>query len=263
MRLPYLVQEKPGLGWELFHLTLQGVPAFLWPLTERVLYHNYYEDFSRVEGYLNRMKKEALDEAGDTYGRILTLSYLAEHVSEDDLFEEIRETNEDVRRGAVQVLSSNLTEKRGKCISGLRRMLRIEELTVDTWSIIVSRSLVEEKRDSVTKELIQEIIRALPSGGERADLYQLADWVAEKSQTNPHEALGVAETLIDCVEENEQVRYGLQSKVMAEALLNILREADEFGDENLAHRALTLQDRLLKLNFSRVDKMIDDASREW
>jgi hypothetical protein len=209
------------------------------------------------------MKKEALDEAGDTYGRILTLSYLAEHVSEDDLFEEIRETNEDVRRGAVQVLSSNLTEKRGKCISGLRRMLRIEQLTVDTWSIIVSRSLVEEKRDSVTKELIQEIIRALPSGGERADLYQLADWVAEKSQTNPHEALGVAETLIDCVEENEQVRYGLQSKVMAEALLNILREADEFGDENLAHRALTLQDRLLKLNFSRVDKMIDDASREW
>jgi hypothetical protein len=71
------------------------------------------------------------------------------------------------------------------------------------------------------------------------------------------------ETLVSSIEGRSRPRFIPNSDVIAEAVLSILREADEYGEEELVRRALSLQDRLLKLDFTAVDQMLDEASREW
>lgn len=261
-RLPYLVQENPELEWHLFDLIMEDAPVFFWPVTEQTLYHNYYEDFDRVEHYLNRIENEALDEAGETYGRIMTLSHLADHVSQDGLFDKLETVNASARKGAAQVFTANFDSQQGACISGAIRLLQFENLSEDTWSVFPSKCFREENFQYVTKELAQTIIDAFPANQERGHFHSLTDWIAQQSKTDPRGALDVTESLIDCIEE-EQIRFALRSDVMAEALLAILREADEFGEEELVRRTLSLQDRLLKLDISAIDRMLNDASREW
>jgi hypothetical protein len=261
-RLPYLVQENPELGWRLFDSASEDAPAFFWPIAEQTLYYNYYGNFDRVEHYLDRIENEALDEAGETHGRIMTLSHLAGHVSQDDLFEKLESTNACVRKGAAQVFTANLDSQQGACISGAIRLLQFEDLSEDTWSVFPSRCFREENFQYVTKDLVQTIIHAFPAGQDQGHFYRLTDWIAKHSKTDPRGALDVTESVIDCIEE-EQIRFALRPDVMAEALLSILREADEFGEEVLVRRTLSLQDRLLKLDVSAIDRMLDDASREW
>jgi len=261
-RLPYLVQENPDLGWHLFDLILDDAPGFFWPIAEQTLYYNYYQDFNRVEHYLNRIETEALDEAGKTYGRIMTLSHLADHVSQDDLFEKLEGANASARKGAAQVFTANLDSQRGACISGAIRLLQFEDLSEDAWTVFPSRCFREENFQYVTKQLAQTIICALPANQDRGHFHRLSGWIAQESKTDPRGALDVTGSVIDCVEGN-QIRLALHSKVMAKALLSILREADEYGEEELVRRTLSLQDRLLKLDIAPIDRMLDEASRKW
>lgn len=261
-RLPYLVQENPDLGWRLFDFVLEDAPSFFWPIAEQTLYHNYYQDFGRVKHYLNLIENEALDEAGETYGRILTLSHLAGHVSQDTLFEKLETTDSSVRKGAAQVFTANLGSQRRTCTSGATRLLQFEDLSEDTWSVFPSRCFREDSFQYVTKELAEAIIHAFPSVQDRGHFHLLSDWIAQESKTDPRGSLDVMESVIDCIEEN-QIRFALRSEVMAEVLLSILREADEYGEEELVQRTLSLQDRLLKMNMPAIDRMLDHASREW
>jgi len=262
-RLPYLVQENPDLGWHLFDLILDDAPEFFWPIAEQTLYYNYHDDFTRVEKHLDRIENKALDEAGETYGRIMTLSHLSGHVSQEVLFDKLETANESVRKGAAQVFGSNLDRQPDTCISGATRLLQFSELSEDTWGAFISKSLHGDKFQQVPKELVETIIRTLPAQRSRGHFYEIADWIAQRSKTNPRGALDVMETLVRSIEERDHSRFIPNSDVIAEAVLSILREADEYGEEELVRRALSLQDRLLKLGFTAVDRMLDEASREW
>ena len=60
-------------GWQLFHDIFREPQTHLWPLAEKHLYHQYHEHFDEVALCLDRMLKEAPDEAGKAWGRIATL----------------------------------------------------------------------------------------------------------------------------------------------------------------------------------------------
>lgn len=232
-RLPYLVQENPDLGWHLFDLVLDDASGFLWSVAEQTLYYNYHDDFSRVEKYLDRIENEALDEAGETYGRITTLSYLAGHISQDSLFDKLETANASARKGAAQVFGSNLDRQRDTCISGATRLLQFSELSEDTWGAFTSKCLHGDNLQQVPKELIETIIRTLPVHRNRGHFYEIADWIAQRSKTDPHGALDVMETLVRSIEERDHSRFIPNSNVIAESVVSILREADEYGEEEL------------------------------
>lgn len=262
--LPYIIRYDQELVWKLLDTVLKGASPELWAKAEKVLYYSYREHFEAVERCLRRLEEEALnEETGEMYGRLLTLSHLAGHVSQDDLFNRLRSGPKSSLKGAAQVFGGNLEHQQTDCSKGSLRLLQMDELHGEAWSALAAKALHKDRVQHVSARLMKEIVSRVPQDVERLHLYNLSDWVAEKSKTDPGVALTVAEEAVAIMESEKRRRFALQSKVMAEATLGILREADEFGDKELARRVLSLQDRLLKMDFRAVDVMLDEASRDW
>jgi hypothetical protein len=103
--LPYLTYKRRSWGWQLFNDIFREPQIHLWPLAEQHLYHQYHDYFSDVVPFLDRMRKEAPDEAGGSWGRIMTLATLTEHVQQDELFSQLQAMDSSTAwEGAAQVL---------------------------------------------------------------------------------------------------------------------------------------------------------------
>jgi hypothetical protein len=128
-RLPFLVHRDPELGWALFGDTFREQQGVLWVEAEGLLYYNYRHSFDRVGPLLARISNEAPEVAGETYGRIATLSYLADHLVTDEPRFLALATNDPIRQGIAQVLAANLGNRSTavKCRATLVEMLQDPE----------------------------------------------------------------------------------------------------------------------------------------
>jgi hypothetical protein len=92
-------------------------------------------------------------------------------------------------------------------------------------------------------------------------IHQLLRWLEDFAIRDPLAALAVFERLATKLEGvGDPVRLWPTDPVIA-GVASILREADQTDDESLIHRAVTLQDRFLRIGIRGIEELFDQASQ--
>ncbi len=260
--LPAVAYYDPSLGWDIFEIAIKD-RQLLWPSAERFLYYQYHDHFQKVKPFLDRMKVE-IEGAGESWGRISTLAYLAGHISENELFNDLTElNNKEAWLGAKQVFSANLesVQSKDKCERGLVRLLDQPQLDIAILERLdsVFQHVSTTNSESALK-IAESYIKAFHSAEKLSQRFWFFDWIAKLSENAPLAALHICEIFLDKVEHLPylQVWHG---EGLISAAIRILREADESDNQSLIVRAIRLQDRLLKINLGNISEVLDKASR--
>lgn len=258
-RLPFVVHHSPDLGWRLFDTCFREPQGKLWLEAERLLYYHYRGSFEVVKPLIDRMRKEALDVAGEAYGRIATLCYLAGHSVIDDRPLFSLATNDSISQGIAQVLCANLvhTGVAEKCRATLIEMLKIAETSTAALAALGRRMASEHADGPVDPELVLLSVGAMGHLKEARDTWALCKWLERNTSQYPLAALEICEKLIALPTEGH-VRF---SGEMVPILLELLREADETDDPDLISRVVKLQDSCLSLDVLGVDELLDNSAR--
>jgi hypothetical protein len=231
--LPALIQHDLDLVWDLLDFALADATPGLWSKTEKVLYYTYYQHFDKVNLRLTRLEAEAMEEdSAEMFGRILTLAHLADHVTKDDLFDRLRAAHSSALKGAADVLGTNISQRTQKCTQGALRLLQLSELTSDAWSTLARKVLNQDNLNHASVDLIDALLASIPDALDRLYLRNLGDWIAELSKKNPTRALSIIEEVISAIESNNRFRSSIQHEPIAQAVLEVLREADMFGSSH-------------------------------
>jgi hypothetical protein len=262
-RLPYLMYKYPELGWRLLADVFREPQIHLWSFAEQCFYHQYRDHFDMVRPYLDRLLQEGMDAAGDTWGRISALASLAGHISQEQLFETLTRTNANTWMGAAEVFRANLDRHQhtAACNAGLVAILRQGEVPEGVLRTIEHCFGTEANHGFICRELAFTFLDALSTVGGHYDLHYFLEWLGYKACHDPLSALDIAEALLDKLEGREEPLQICHPESLVAALIAILREADETDDHTLIRRAISLQDRFLKLDVSGMDDLLDKAEK--
>jgi hypothetical protein len=262
-QLPFLMYKQPDLGWQLLADVFQEPQPHLWKYAERCFYYQYQEHFDRVEPYLNRLLHEGMEEAGDTWGRISTLASLARHLSQEQLFDTLAKNNTHAWRGAVQVFGANLNrqEHTSICHSGMVTVLRHENLSDEAFIEIENCFGEDANRRLIRRELALAFLDALSRCAGRWDIYHFLEWLGYEARRDPLFALDVVEELTSKLEREMKPHQIWHTKPLIAALKEILSEADETDDPELIERAISLQDRFLRLDIHGIEELLAKAGQ--
>jgi hypothetical protein len=258
-RLPFVVHHCPELGWTLFHACFREPQGKLWLEAERLFYYQYRGAFEVVKPLLQRMHSEALDVAGEAYGRIATLCYLAGHAIVDDGPLLSLATNDSISQGIAQVLCANLghTGVAEKCRATLVEMLKVAQASAAAQAALGRRMASEHADGPVDPELVLLSVGAMGHLKQARDTWGLCKWLERNSSQYPLVALEICEKLIALPTEGP---VGFSGE-MVPILLELLREADETDDPELISRVVKLQDRFLSLDVLGVDELLNNSAR--
>lgn len=262
--LPYLTSRRHALGWQLFQDIFREPQTHLWPLGERHLYYQYHEHFDEVAPYLERMRIEAPDEAGEAWGRIATLASLSEHIEQDDLFRRLESTNlASAWVGASQVFAANLDHHlhNDLCINGLRRILPRENLDEQVYRTIEHSFTPKEHGRLLDRGFAFTFIDTIRVGDQNLGLHDFLNWIGDLAGRNPVTALDTCEHLAIRLSELDTPHGIWHTEPLIAALSSILREADETDDDELIRRAVRLQDQFLRLDIPGMDDYFKRASQ--
>jgi hypothetical protein len=262
-QLPFIIQTEPGLGWRLLGDTFAERQHALWPEAERVLYFNCTEHFDRVAPYLERMREEAIDVAGQAYGRLMMLSHLAGHVSKRELSHRMEDVPEAVHEGVVQVLWANLADARHRkaCRQGLLDAVARPDCSASVLEAIARGFGSKRSEEYVDADLVRRFL-AHPSDPDKPPrLWGVCNWLEMRALHDPLAALDICERLVETLQRLPALGFAVDPKPLASALLQILREADEMDDRKMIGRAIRVQDALLRAGVSEFDELLDRAGR--
>lgn len=261
--LPPLTQSEPDLAWALLSEATAEAGSAEWEMAEQSLYYNYYRHFERVGPILDRIRINALDMAGRVYGRIGTLSMLSGHLDEEMLYGVLMNGPSSVWAGVAEVFAVNLGDavQGRRCEDGLVRLLTspgVPEEAVQQVTMVLAR---DETRARVPRRVVEALLQGPPDQEEYGMRpHSVLEWAAHEASSDTLAVLGVLEQLADGFEDGRfRGLYG--GRELVSALTVVLREADETDDPALIDRVVTLQDRLLRLGITDVDRMLDAASR--
>ncbi len=260
---PLLTRLVPDLAWPLLADAASNAGHSEWEQIEKCLYYNYRDRYSLVEPILNRLRTSALDIAGRIYGRIATLSMLSNHLGWNSLFTTVVQAPSTVWDGAIEVLAANLIHQRIRsvCECGLVQLLNAPNLPKTSLNVVVFKLSRPETKPYITKTIVETLVaRAIEQRNSDIWLEPIFDWIAGCVQGNALAFLGLLEKVVRGF-ENGFIRHTYNGREMVAVLAPMLREADESDDQGMILRVLELQDRLLQLGFSDVDRMLDEASR--
>ena len=262
-RLPYLTFKRPDLGWQLFNDVFQEPQTHLWSHAEAFFYSQYWDHFDEMAPYLERLRREALEEAGDTWGRIATLSNLAGHIEHDELFAILATANDRAWMGATQVFTANLDrhEHTASCHAGLLAILKQGNLSDDVIQTIERGFEEESKKGLIDQELALTFLAALPTVRGNPNVHYFLEWLGYEARRDPLSALSVTEVLFETLKRREGPIQIWGTEPLIAALVEILREADETEDLALIQRAINLQDGLLQLNIHGMQDLLERAGK--
>ncbi|MEB3218379.1 MAG: ATP-binding protein [Nostocales cyanobacterium 94392] len=263
--LPFLMYKQPNLGWQLLADIFKESQTHLWKYTERCFYYQYENNFEQVSPYLNRLLDEGMEESGDIWGVISTLSTLARHITQEELFAILKKTNnQEAWKGVTQVFVANLAlpEHTEKCISGLIIILHQQDLSQEIIREIGRCFKGEDKRNYITRELAFTFLEKLPASTSNNDLDGFLEWLGYESRRNPLSAMELTEVLVKKFETTINAEIFWHTEPLIAALNEILREADERDEPQLIQRAISLQDRFLILGIHGMEELLNKAGQE-
>jgi hypothetical protein len=262
--LHFAIFKSPDIGWRLFDILVVDVTPKVWPHTERCLYYNYHNHFDRIEPCLDRIYNHAMDQAGETWGRISTLAYLSGHISKDNLFITLEKANEQKAwKGAIQVFSSNIDESNlyKICTDGLLETLSRAPLTSELMGEISAVFVKEKNRSLVSKELALLYLQKVQEVKGSCGLFHFLEWLPFEAKRDPISAMEILETLAKVIEEKpDRSELHLHKEGITSAFMQILREADEYNDPELLQRIIVLQDKFLMMGLDYIETLYEQST---
>ena len=264
--LPLLTHYDFELGWDIFSKAFKDPHGHLWSFGERFLYYQYHGHFETVKPYLDRMKVEAIESAGETWGRISTLCYLSGHLTEGQLFHDLVGLNgKGSWLGATEVFAANIgdSKTRGVCEEGILRILKNRPMLSEVLQRIdamFDHLPVDGKEAEI--RIAESFVTAFESGQAFCERHWFFDWVAKLSNNSPRSALEICDKILKKIAEAEPPRHLWHAEGIVSASLRILREADELDDQEFIRRAIHFQDQLLQLGFPEIQEAMDKAGRD-
>jgi hypothetical protein len=262
-QLPFLMYKQPDLGWQLLADVFHEPQPRLWKYAERCFYYEYRDNFDRVEPYLNRLLHEGMEEAGDTWGRISTLASLAGHLSQEQLFDTLATTNTDAWSGAAQVFGANLNrpEHRTICHTGLMTILGRGNLSNEIVQEFEQCFGEEANRGSLRFELARAFLETISAFAGKFYFHHFFDWLGWEAHRDPLSAMDLVEMLAEKLDTEMKPYHIGHTQPLIAALKEILSEADETDDPNLIQRAISLQDRFLRLDIYGIEELLAKAGQ--
>jgi hypothetical protein len=261
--LPFLMQQSPDLGWQLFSDAFGEPQPRLWEHAERCLYYQYREHWERVRPCLDRLLAEGMAEAGETWGRISALACLAGHVDMDRLLLQLADLPQEATWGAAQVFAGNLAswDCSHTCAAGLMAILSRPEVPEKLFRAVGHCFGSENDAMAIPAAFPLCFVQSLPPQGRGQYLHDFLRWLGEHARRDPRSALAITEVLGDRFEAMEKPLLLWPKEPLVIALAEILREADQSDDQDLIRRAVQLQDRFLRLEIDGMEELLDRATR--
>ncbi len=261
--LAYTGYKNKELGWQIFNTIFDKTQTHLWALAERFLYNQYYNNFEMVKPCLDRIKKEAINEAGATWGRLSALCMIQGHINKQEFFNELDELNiKDAWQGALSVFIANIEKNpNGVCQESFRELLKDRKIQMEFGHKFDRAFSIEEKGKFINIDTGILFINSLTLDEDKAPKIQyFLDWIEYQAITNPIITLELCEILLYKLQSLESEPRRWHSEPLISTLTAILREADEMDDLELINRAVHLQDQFLILGIDGMDKYFEDAT---
>jgi len=173
-RLPYLMYKQHEFGWKLMADVFREPQTHLWEFAERSLYYQCREHFDKVRPYLNRLFREALDIAGEAWGRIATLASMSGHISYQNLLDDLKAANnESCWKGATQVFTANLNllEHRQFCETGLLEILDQEKVPDRIFNAVERGFGIKNNQNAISVQPARAFIKAIRLDKGRLNLF--------------------------------------------------------------------------------------------
>ncbi|MEZ5104496.1 MAG: hypothetical protein R2757_08370 [Draconibacterium sp.] len=261
--LAYTGYKNKELGWQIFNIIFDRTQAHLWASGEKFLYHQYYENFEKVKPYLNRIKSEAINETGATWGRLSALCMIQGHIDQQEFFEELKEIDKrDVWDGALSVFIANLEKNPdGLCQKSFRDFINENKIQKEFGHKIDGAFNLNEKGKYINAETGKLFINFLTLDDDKMPkMHSFIDWIEYQATVNPIIALELCESLLSKLQSFETKSKFWYSKPLISTLTTILREADEMDDLKLIKRAVRLQDQFLFMEINGMDEYLEEAA---
>ncbi|MEO0926743.1 MAG: hypothetical protein AAFY63_12825 [Cyanobacteria bacterium J06643_13] len=259
-RLPYLIHKSPELGWQLLEDCFVNSEPKLWQYVERCLYYEYRDSFSLVKPYLDRLFNEAMEEAGDTWGRISALASLAGHISQEELFQNLACANSKAWKGVAEVFVANYEQHYTDCHNGIMNILRSDRIIDKILRILEGCFNHKKNKGRIGLDLAKTFLQKLPLVTNGIHISHFLEWLALEAHRNPQSVFDLVEFLAMKIEREQPPWYG-NSKSLITMLNAILREADELDDPKLIQEAIALQDRFLTSDIGGMEEMLNSAAQ--
>nr|WP_319512023.1 AAA family ATPase [uncultured Draconibacterium sp.] len=262
--LAYTCYKNKELGWQIFNIIFDKRQTHLWVLGETFLYNQYYGNFEMVKPCLDRIKKEALIEAGATWGRLSALCMIQGHINQQEYFEELIEVDtKDVWDGALSVFIANLEKNPdGLCQKSFREFIKENKISKEFGHKIDGAFRLDEKGKYINSETGKLFINFLTLDDDKIPrMHSFIDWIEYQAIINPLIALELSESLLSKLQSFESKSKFWHSKPLISSLTKILREADEMNDLELINRAVHLQDQFLLMGIDGMEEYLEEASR--
>lgn len=259
--LPYLIYKHPEPSWDYLIEALRKLPIDKWWTAERCFYHNYRGAFDVVHPYIVQLFECDSEECLEVAGRIYTLMFLTDLISESDYFSVISKAQDMAVKGAVGTFVHNLhiSDISSRCSASLIRILNecnVTEAILQTFGNAFNDS--PGRRASVTSEMVYSYLVALPKIVGHPGIFRFHRWLLSQAHNNPLLNLEYLEAMAESYEKcgSKTNLYGSREDIPV-VLKEILVEADESDDPELIKRVIKLQDRLMKMDFDGISKLYD------
>lgn len=261
--LAYTGYKNRDFGWKIFNFIFNKKETLLWVLAERFLYNQYLHNFENVGPILDRIKNEAIDKAGATWGRLSALCMIQGHINKHDFFEELKiVNNKDAWGGALSVFIANLERNPdGICQESLRKFLKVEKIQNEFVHELDGAFRLDEKGKFINDTTGKLFINTLAQNENNSQIiFFFIDWIEYQSIINPMVALELCESLLIKLQSFGSNSNLWHSKPLISALTKILREADEIDNKELINRVIRIQDHFLLLDIEGMDEYLVKAT---
>lgn len=269
-RLPYLQHKNAELGWELFHLALQGDTTGLWETAERCLYYAYQNSFEKVAPLLGRLHNEGDGKDLRTWGRISALAALTRQIDFASFLDELeRVDSAESWHGAATVWAhpENIHLDRSKCFEGIKAGLNAGSAN----AIAVRQQLrtlfhsSSARPVSVPIDLIKQCFSVHEGDSEnnRYDIYGFDEWLNAMSQRDPDQALAAAEIYLEHAKQVRSYLYDHNNNLtqLLSCLFAEAEEREESDQGEMLRHVVALQDTMLSLGVEGVNEWLKSAER--
>ncbi len=256
-RFPYFLSKNSEFGWQLIDIITKNGSSRLLKHLEHILYYQYHENFDLVEPYLNKLKLIDDKKSAEAWGRLATLCYLSDYISEEDLWHDLPQQNAAAKEGLGQVLIANYANKKhaSKCLEGLKRLF----VSQDSESIYFKfeRSLSNKNTlHSVSLETINLFIEYSTSAKPR-EIDGVFYWLEKNVLHMPNEVLNTLEKVIERFSDGAEPVHFSQKEPLLSTLKSLLQEADLSDDEEFIDRVLAAQYWFLDKGVQDIEKLIE------
>lgn len=267
-RLAYLTSQDATLGWKIFENAM-AVPSGLWGQAESCLYYAYADDFEKIAPYLSQILLTGEEDDLEVWGRISALAAFRQKIDISRFLEELKtKDSTDAWRGAASVWAhpGNILDHGEMCFTGLEaglnaRNVHALEVAVKFSKLFMQREELVPVPTSLIRRSIGVLIEDESSRHHR--FVGIEEWLNAISQRDPEQALDIFETYLDFVKSTRAYIHDYDEN-FTQLLTRLFAEAEEREESDAGQmltRVVSVQDRLLSLGVTGVEKWLAAAER--